>query len=67
MKKEIKNTYAPEVQNALINYNYSIHKALEAVKKVESITVTMRLSEMFGIHESEIAPIIQKDYLVKNI
>ena len=65
MKQETRHIYAPAVQNALINYNYSIHKALEAVQKVESITVTMRLSEMFGVDESDIAPIIQRDYLIE--
>ncbi|NDK09662.1 hypothetical protein GW846_02690 [Candidatus Gracilibacteria bacterium] len=55
---------APEVSEALGQYNKSINAALEAVQKLESIAITARLAKMFGSQDSQTAQVIRQDYLV---
>lgn len=64
MKIQIQEPYAPAVESALKEYNNSIHKALEAVQKLEAINVTVKLSQMFWVQEQKAAEVIQEDYLV---
>lgn len=54
-----------EVTQALSEYNTTIHSALQAVQKLESIAITARLASMFWIQEQKTAQMIRMDYLVK--
>ena len=53
-----------EVTANLKKYNSAIDGALEAVQKLESISITARLAEMFGANEAQTADAIKQDYLV---
>ncbi|MCD5375205.1 hypothetical protein LR010_01995 [Candidatus Gracilibacteria bacterium] len=53
-----------EVSATLKKYNTAIDGALEAVQKLESISVTAHLAELFGVDELETAETLRKDYLV---
>lgn len=53
-----------EVSATLKKYNTAIDWALEAVQKLESISVTAHLAELFWVDELETAETLRKDYLV---
>ncbi len=55
---------APEIHEALDQYNSVINSALDAVQKLESICVTKHLSEMFWVQEEQAVDLIKEDYLV---
>ncbi len=53
-----------EVTANLKKYNSAIDGALEAVQKLEAISITARLAEMFAADETQTAEAIKQDYLV---
>jgi len=53
-----------EVTANLKKYNSAIDGALEAVQKLEAISITAKLAEMFGTNETQTAEAIKQDYLV---
>ncbi len=53
-----------EVTANLKKYNSAIDGALEAVQKLEAISITARLAEMFAADEAQTAEAIKQDYLV---
>lgn len=55
---------APEVNAALNKYNSAIEWALAAVQKLEAISVTAHLAELFWADETQTAQTIKEDYLV---
>ncbi len=55
---------APEVQKTLHEYNNKIEHALLAVQRIESVVISSRLAKRFWVKESQIAPVLQKDYLL---
>ena len=55
---------APAVTQALWEYNATINRALEAMQKLESISVTAHLAEMFWKKDEQTAELIREDYLV---
>jgi hypothetical protein len=64
MKNKNTISYSPEVEKALKKYNTAIDSALDAVKKLEAITVTAHLAEYFWKSSQQTARVIQEDYLV---
>ena len=54
---------APEVTNALNKYNTAIEWALAAAQKLESISITSHLAELFWVDEKQTADAITQDYL----
>ncbi len=54
---------APEVSEALSQYNSAIDGALAAVQKLEAIYVSEHLAKMFGVDEQKAAKTLEKDYL----
>ncbi len=54
----------PAVSQALWEYNSSINRALDAMQKLESISITAHLADMFGVQEQQTAQIIKDDYLI---
>lgn len=55
---------APEVENALKKYNTAIDGALAAAQKLEAISITAHLAEMFWANEAQTANALKEDYLV---
>lgn len=55
---------APEITQALWEYNSTINSALDAMQKLESISITAHLAEMFWVKEESTAQVIKEDYLV---
>jgi len=53
-----------EVTANLKKYNSAIDGALEAVQKLESISVTAKLADMFGSDAGQTAQALKQDYLV---
>jgi len=53
-----------EVTANLKKYNSAIDSAMQAVQKLEAISVTARLAEMFGADETQTADTLKQDYLV---
>lgn len=64
MKNTNTISLAPEVSQALRKYNSAVEWALDAVKKLEAITVTAHLAEYFWADEAQTARILKQDYLV---
>lgn len=54
---------APEVTAALKKYNTAIDSAMQAVQKLEAISVTAHLAELFWVNESQTAQALKEDYL----
>lgn len=52
-----------EVTQALHKYNTAIDGALAAAQKLEAISITSHLAEMFWCNEQNTAKMIQEDYL----
>lgn len=53
-----------EVTANLKKYNSAIDGALQAVQKLESISVTAKLADMFGADANQTAQALKQDYLV---
>jgi len=65
METQINNIeFSTEVHAALTKYNKAVDSALEAVQKLESISITAHLAELFWVKEQQTAKMIQQDYLI---
>lgn len=53
-----------EVTANLKKYNSAIDGALEAVQKLEAISITAKLAEMLGTDQAQTADVIKHDYLI---
>jgi len=53
-----------EVTANLKKYNSAIDSAMQAVQKLEAISITAKLAEMFEADETQTADTLKQDYLV---